>query len=104
MGVIESKLQRNSAFDMRVEHWRGTVEALQEQESELRLGGGTARLEKQRSRGKMTARERVAALCDPESSFLELGIWAASDMYEEYGGAPAAGVVTGIREVSSSGM
>ncbi len=75
------------------------AEAIRSQEAELRLGGGSAAQEKQRAKGKMTARERVEALCDPGEPFLELGIWAAYGMYEEYGGAPAAGVVTGIGRV-----
>jgi acetyl-CoA carboxylase carboxyltransferase component len=52
--------------------------------------------ERHRARGKMTARERVAALCDPGTVFLELGLWAAHGLYADYGGAPAAGVVVGI--------
>jgi acetyl-CoA carboxylase carboxyltransferase component len=44
----------------------------------------------------MSARERIAELCDPGAPFLELGIWAAYGLYQEYGGAPAAGVITGI--------
>ena len=96
MAVIESKLERNQGFQDRLEHWRSTIEAFQAQEVELRLGGGAAAQERQRAKGKMTARERVDALCDPGEPFLELGIWAAHGMYEEYGGAPAAGVVTGI--------
>jgi len=69
------------------------------QEDELRQGGGAARLEKHRRRGKMTARERIVALCDPGTELLELGLWVAHGFYEEYGGAPAAGVVTGIGSI-----
>ncbi|MDR3633970.1 MAG: acyl-CoA carboxylase subunit beta, partial [Isosphaeraceae bacterium] len=50
--------------------------------------------------GRKTARERIAALLDPDSPFLELGLWAAYQMYEDWGGAPGAGVVTGIGTVS----
>lgn len=96
MAVIDSKLQRTAGFQDRLEHWKGTIEKLQQEEGEIRLGGGLKALERQRSRGKMTARERVETLCDEGSPFLELGIWAAHGMYEEYGGAPAAGVVVGI--------
>ncbi|HVT59070.1 MAG TPA: carboxyl transferase domain-containing protein [Thermoanaerobaculia bacterium] len=56
--------------------------------------------ERQRAQGKMTARERVAGLCDPGLEFLELGVWAADGLYQEYGGAPAAGVVVGIGSIS----
>ncbi|HVF61160.1 MAG TPA: carboxyl transferase domain-containing protein [Thermoanaerobaculia bacterium] len=69
---------------------------LREEESRLMLGGGEKGQQRQRAQGKMTARERVAALCDPGAPFLELGLWAAHGLYEEHGGAPAAGVVAGI--------
>ncbi|HEV7668687.1 MAG TPA: carboxyl transferase domain-containing protein [Thermoanaerobaculia bacterium] len=69
------------------------------EEAKIRLGGGEKAQAKQRGQGKMTARERVAALCDPGSSFLELGLWTAYGFYAEYGGAPAAGVVTGLGSI-----
>ncbi|HXU44420.1 MAG TPA: carboxyl transferase domain-containing protein, partial [Thermoanaerobaculia bacterium] len=69
---------------------------MREEEERIRLGGGIKAQQKQRDQGKMTARERVAALCDPGAPFLELGLWTAYGFYEEYGGAPAAGVVVGI--------
>ena len=96
MSILESKLSRNEAFARRAEHWRGEMERLREQEAAIRLGGGLAAQDKQRAQGKMTARERVAALCDPGAPFLELGLWAAHGFYQDYGGAPAAGVVVGI--------
>ena len=96
MAVIQSKLARNEGFQNRSEHWQGTIERLQAEEAEIRLGGGRKALERQKSKGKMSARERIAHLCDADASFLELGVWAAHGMYQEYGGAPAAGVVTGI--------
>ena len=99
VAVIESKLERNGSFQSRSEHWQATMEDLQAQEAELRHGGGLKAQEKQRARGKMTARERVEMICDEGSWFLELGIWAAHGMYQEYGGAPAAGVVTGIGSI-----
>jgi len=96
VSILESKLSRNEAFARRAEHWRGEMERLREQEAAIRLGGGLAAQDKQRAQGKMTARERVAALCDPGAPFLELGLWAAHGFYQDYGGAPAAGVVVGI--------
>jgi acetyl-CoA carboxylase carboxyltransferase component len=56
-------------------------------------------MEKQRKSGKMTARERIERLVDPGSAFLEIGLFAAWEMYEEYGGAPAAGTVFGIGRI-----
>jgi acetyl-CoA carboxylase carboxyltransferase component len=96
VATLESKVNRNEAFERQAEHWRGEVERLREEEDRIRLGGGLKAQDKQRAQGKMTARERVEALCDPGAPFLELGLWVAHGFYEEYGGAPAAGVVVGI--------
>jgi len=65
-----------------------------ELEARLRQGGGADKIDKQHAQGKLTARERVAKLCDPGSRFLEIGLLVAWDRYD--GQAPAAGVVTGI--------
>jgi 3-methylcrotonyl-CoA carboxylase beta subunit len=65
-----------------------------ELEARLREGGGADKIARQHSQGKLTARERVARLCDPDSRFLEIGLLVAWDRYD--GQAPAAGVVTGI--------
>ncbi|HWM89933.1 MAG TPA: carboxyl transferase domain-containing protein [Thermoanaerobaculia bacterium] len=75
------------------------MERLREEEEVLKLGGGLKAQDKQRAQGKMTARERVEALCDPGAPFLELGLWVAYGFYEEYGGAPSAGVVVGIGRI-----
>jgi 3-methylcrotonyl-CoA carboxylase beta subunit len=99
LAILESKLKKNEAYERRAAHWRGEVERLRSEEERLRLGGGAKSQDKQRAQGKMTARERVAALCDPGAAFLELGLWVAEGFYKEYGGAPAAGVVVGIGKV-----
>ncbi len=96
MKVLESNIQKDQRYAQRLAHWRQALDELEEREAELRLGGGAARMAKHRSKGKLTARERVEQLCDPGSSFLEFGIWAAEGFYSEYGGAPSAGVVIGI--------
>lgn len=76
---------------------RELADACRALEATLRLGGGPERIAKQHAQGKLTARERVAALMDPGSSFLEFGLLVAHDQYE--GEAPGAGVVTGIVQV-----
>jgi acetyl-CoA carboxylase carboxyltransferase component len=68
--------------------------AVRELEARLREGGGADRIARQHAQGKLTARERVAALVDPDSRFVELGLLVAWDQYD--GQAPAAGVVTGL--------
>jgi len=66
----------------------------------IHLGGGTKRIEKLHSKGKLTARERITYLIDDNSEFMELGAFAGEGMYEEYGGCPCGGVVMGIGYVS----
>lgn len=75
-------------------------EAQQIDEHILKLGGGPAAIERQHARGRLTARERIAQLLDEGTELLELGLWAAWGMYQEWGGAPSAGVVTGIGKVA----
>jgi 3-methylcrotonyl-CoA carboxylase beta subunit len=70
--------------------------ALRQQEDTLRLGGGAKAIEAQHAKKRLTARERLDLLLDPGKEFLELGLFAAYGMYEEWGGAPSAGVVTGL--------
>ena len=72
--------------------------AYRELAERIRLGGGPDRIRRQHDQGKLTARERVAALCDPGAPWLEVGLLVAYDQYD--GQAPAAGVVTGIGQVA----
>jgi acetyl-CoA carboxylase carboxyltransferase component len=74
--------------------------ALRAEEDSIRLGGGEKAADAQRAKGRLTVRERLALLLDPGTELLELGLWAAYGMYSEYGGAPGAGVVTGLGRVS----
>lgn len=62
-------------------------------------GGGSTALKRQHAKGRLSARERITRLVDSENAFFELGLWAAWGMYRDWGGAPAAGVVTGIGTV-----
>src|SRR5258706_3100028 len=61
-------------------------------------GGGDRNIENQHGKGRLTARERIELLADPRT-FFELGLYAAHGMYEEWGGAPAAGVITGLARI-----
>jgi 3-methylcrotonyl-CoA carboxylase beta subunit len=70
--------------------------ALRQQEEVIREGGGPKAIEAQHGKKRLTVRERLALLLDPGRDFLELGLFAAYGMYEEWGGAAAAGVVTGL--------
>ena len=99
MPAIESKLKLDEAFRRRQEHWTAEIARQAAEEGELRAGGGAKAQARQREQGKLPAREHIAALCDPGAAFLELGLWAAHGMYAEWGGAPAAGVVTGVGRI-----
>tara|TARA_R110000868_G_scaffold304437_19_gene565358 strand:+ start:12998 stop:14617 length:1620 start_codon:yes stop_codon:yes gene_type:complete len=82
-------------------HWlQDLISTLRDQESKIKLGGGASRIEKEHSKGKLTARERISSLIDEDSDFNELGLWAGFEMYEEVGGCPAGGVITGVGTVS----
>ncbi len=73
---------------------------LQHRLEKIKLGGGEAAIAKQHKRGKMTARERIDFLIDDGTDFLEIGGFAGYEMYEEYGGCPAGGVVLGLGYVA----
>jgi 3-methylcrotonyl-CoA carboxylase beta subunit len=99
--ALGSKLDVKAArFGANREALRMLMAALRTEEGEIRLGGGAKAAEAQRAKGRLTVRERLALLLDEGTEFLELGLWAAHGMYGEYGGAPAAGVVTGLGRVS----
>jgi len=70
------------------------------EEEQILQGGGPKAIESQHKKSRLTARERIAALIDPGTQFFELGLYAAYEMYEEWGGAPAAGTITGLGRVS----
>jgi len=78
---------------------RELAAALRETEATLRLGGGAKAIERQHAKGRLTARERVERLVDDPEAFQELGLWCAHGMYQEHGGAPGAGVITGVGRV-----
>ncbi|HWV68545.1 acyl-CoA carboxylase subunit beta [Chitinophaga sp.] len=79
---------------------RMAISTMKQRLGVIEQGGGKKSLEKVRQRGKLTARERIQYLVDKDTPFTEIGAFAAYDMYEEYGGCPAAGTVGGIGYVS----
>src|SRR5438128_6080927 len=76
------------------------VEELRREEQILQEGGGAKAIVRQHEKGRLTARERIARLLDVHTPFVDLGLWAAWNMYTEWGGAPSAGVVTGVGRVA----
>ena len=73
---------------------------IRQQEAVIREGGGAKAIESQHAKKRLTARERIALLLDPETELFELALFAAFEMYEEWGGAPSAGTVTGLGRVA----
>src|SRR5271154_5741175 len=90
---------KTAAFEKNARRVIDLLTGLKNAEEQIYLGGGAKAIEAQHKKGRMTARERVAKLIDPGSRFFELGTFAAFEMYEEWGGAPGAGVVTGLAKV-----
>ncbi|ARA92734.1 methylcrotonoyl-CoA carboxylase [Rhodothermaceae bacterium RA] len=90
----------DAGYRRRMAHYRALLEALHREREDIRQGGGEARIRREHERGKLTARERVAALLDDPDDFTELGLFAGYGMYEEEGGCPAGGTVMGVGRVS----
>src|SRR5271170_4356612 len=74
---------------------------IKNEEQQIRQGGGAKAIEAQHKKNRLTARERIVKLIDVKTEFFELGIYTAHGMYEEWGGAPAAGVITGLARVET---
>jgi 3-methylcrotonyl-CoA carboxylase beta subunit len=97
--TIGSEIKRDLVFGKNEDNLKNLLRVLKAKEEELKLGGGKEATEKQHKRGKLIARERIAKLIDRGSTFLEIGLFAAYEMYEEYGGAPASGTIFGIGKI-----
>ena len=83
----------NLSFNKNDDELRLLLSELKKRQAQVELGGGAAKLQKQRDQGKLTARERIAYLVDAKQPSLEIASFAGDSMYEEYGGCPAGGVV-----------
>ena len=94
MGLLTSHIERDETFARRREAMAGLVTELRGRTALVARGGGEPAVERHRSRGKLTARERIDLLVDPGGAFLELNALAAWGLYD--GDAPSAGIVTGI--------
>ena len=93
-------LYMNIDFNKNEDAMKLKIAELNKKLAKISLGGGKEKIAKQHKKGKLTARERIDYLIDEKSNFLELGALVADEMYEEYGGCPAAGVIMGIGYVS----
>src|SRR5215469_7546415 len=97
---LESKVKSTSSRFERNQHAVAELVArMRMDEEQIQQGGGARAVEAQKKKGRLTSRERIAKLVDSGTQFFELGSYTAWGMYEEWGGAPCAGVVTGLARV-----
>src|SRR6202030_3229637 len=99
--AIETQVDAKSAdFEKNSRQMIDRLTEIKNEEERIRQGGGAKAIEAQHKKGRLTVRQRIALLIDAKSTFFELGLYAAYRMYEEWGGAPAAGTVTGLARVA----
>jgi 3-methylcrotonyl-CoA carboxylase beta subunit len=99
--VLKSSVNTKSApFDKNAHQIVDLLTTIKNEEEKIREGGGAKAIESQHKKNRLTARERITQLVDPGTHFFELAIYAAYEMYEEWGGAPAAGTITGLGRVA----
>src|SRR5260370_38371994 len=97
---IISKIDATSSrFEKNMRAMAERVAVIRNEEEQIRQGGGEKGIESQHAKKRLTARERIHLLIDPDTEFFELGLYAAYEMYEEWGGAPSAGAVTGLARI-----
>ena len=98
--VLKTSVNKKSPdFEKNTRRIIDLLTQLKNEEEQILAGGGAKAIESQHKKGRLTARERIKKLVDPGSQFFELGIYAAYEMYEEWGGAPCAGTITGLARV-----
>lgn len=98
--LLQSHIDPKSAeFEKNTRRIVDLLTTIKNEEESIRQGGGAKSIDAQHKKGRLTARERIAKLIDPGSTFFELGIYAAYEMYSEWGGAPAAGTLSGLARV-----
>jgi acetyl-CoA carboxylase carboxyltransferase component len=90
----------NQDFNRNEDWMKLAVTQVKRYTEKIELGGGKKAIDKQKERNKLTARQRIAYLCDKDSPFTEIGIFAGFDMYASEGGCPAGGTVAGIGYIS----
>ena len=97
--VLATKVDPASLrFESNMRALADLVAQIRNEEEKIREGGGPKAIENQHAKSRLTARERINLLADP-GTFFELGLYVAHRMYEEWGGAPAAGVITGLARI-----
>jgi acetyl-CoA carboxylase carboxyltransferase component len=100
INVLPTKVQTSHPrFEKNMREMARLVAEVRNQEQQIAEGGGAKAIETQHNKGRLSARERLALLIDPGTELFEVGGYAAWEMYDEWGGAPSAGVVTGLGRI-----
>lgn len=99
MATIGTPVKKNDSFLRNEQSFKKLMQLVRSREEVIKLGGGREAIERHHKRGKLTARERIQRLIDPGGTFLEVGLFTAYEMYEEFGGAPSSGTVFGIGQI-----
>lgn len=99
MKIITTQIKENETFLKREDFQKQLLRKLEADKNIIKDGGGKKAIEKHKSKGKLTARERISLLVDDSKYFFELSTFAAYGMYEEYGGAPSSGTIYGIGKI-----
>jgi acetyl-CoA carboxylase carboxyltransferase component len=98
--ILKSSISRDSPdFKKNSRHIVELLTEMKNQEEIICQGGGGKAIESQHKKGRLTARERIAKLIDAGSHFFELSLFAAFEMYDEWGGAPSAGTISGLARI-----
>lgn len=99
MPRIGKDVKKDAAFNRNEDITKNLIRVLDAKAKKIMLGGGEGAIKKQHAKNKLTARERIDKLIDPQYSFFEIGLFTAYGMYNEYGGAPSSGTVFGIGKI-----
>lgn len=99
MKKIGTDIKETQTSLMRKDYQKELIHKIETIKEKIKEGGGKNAIEKHKAKGKLTARERIEKLIDPDSQFFELNTFAAFDMYNEFGGAPSSGTIFGIGKI-----
>lgn len=99
MKKIGTAIKETQTSLMRKDYQKELLRKIETIKEKIKEGGGKNAIEKHKAKGKLTARERIQKLIDPNSQFFELNTFAAFDMYNEFGGAPSSGTIFGIGKI-----
>ncbi len=91
----------SAAAEVNRKKWKQEIALLNKQRTEISLGGGEKSIMRQHKKNRLTARERIERLIDDKNKFFEIEQFAAYNMYEEWGGAPSAGIIAGLAYIQN---